>query len=171
MVCVIRESTEESREKLIRRYIKKSNWRCVVSHSLGMNLILDMKNLGFIDRKHQFKQGMFMNDEGKRLYIKQIFPKKSPAPVDVIMQYAHVVTVNGQLKSDPGVILGFDLINQIIYPMVYQNDLLDHTINVYQNGALNQDNAEWLLTYWTAWFEELKAGDYDSLDYGQLKTG
>lgn len=142
-----------------------------MSHSLGNDLFVEMMYWRFIDQKHQFKKGTMMNDEGKRLYIKQVFPKKSPVLADVFMQYAHVVTVDGQLKSDPGVILGFDLSNKILYPLVYRNDLLDHTINVYEGGSLNQDNANWLLEYWAAWFGELKSGNYDYHDQAQLMAG
>jgi|GEM_PF-2180124 len=146
-------------------------WSCVVSNLQENDLFLKMVNWGFIEKNNRFKQGMLMNDEGKRLQIKQVFPKKSPPFVDVFMEYAHVVTVNGHFKSDPGVVLGFDLKNQVIYPMVYRNDLLDHTINIYENGTLNQDTADWLLEYCLAWFDELNSGDYDHLDYEQLKVG
>ncbi len=139
-----------------------------MSHSLGNSLFLEMMYWRFIDQNNQFKKGMMMNDEGKRLLIKQVFPKKPPAFVDVFMQYAHVVTVNGQLKSDPGVILGFDLKNKVIYPVLYRNDLLDHSINVYEAGTINQDNADWLMEYWSAWFDELKSDEYDYLEHTQL---
>ncbi len=142
-----------------------------MNQSIGNDLFVDMMNWDFIDKNKQFKQGMLMNDEGKRLQIKKVFPKKSASFIDVFMQYAHVVAVNGQLKSDPAVILGFDLKNKIIYPVLYRNDLLDHTINVYEKGAINQEHADWLLEYWAAWFDELKADDYDYLDYDQLKVG
>ncbi len=141
-----------------------------MSDSLGNDLFIDMMNWGYIDQDKQFKQGLLMNDAGKRLLIKQVFPKKSPTFVDVYMQYAHVVTVNGQVKSDPGVILGFDLKNKVIHPVLYRNDLLDHTINVYENGTVNQDKADWLLEYWAIWFNELKSGEYDYFDHAQLKA-
>ena len=142
-----------------------------MSDSLARDLFEDMMYWGFIDENQQFKQGILMNEEGKRLQIKQVFPKKSPAFVDVFIQYAHVVTVNGLTKSDPAVILGFNLKNRMIYPALYRNDLLNHTINIYQNGTINQDNAGWLLEYWAAWFDELKSDDYDTLDYDELKVG
>ncbi len=142
-----------------------------MSQNLENDLFVDMMNWGFIDLRNQFKQGMFMNDHGKRLFIKQVFPKKSPDHIDVYMQYAHVVSVNGHLKSDPAVVLGFDLQGKKIYPVVYRNDLLDHTIQVYEDGTLNEDNADWLLQYWSDWLNELNCDDYDSLDHAQLKTG
>lgn len=142
-----------------------------MNQSLGNDVFLEMMNRGFIKLNDQFKTGMLMNEEGKRLFIKQVFPKKSPDSVDVFMQYAHVVTINGQLKSDPGVVLGFDLKNRTIYPVLYRNDLLDHTINVYENGVLNEAHAEWLLEYWGAWFNELVADDYDHYDHAQLMAG
>lgn len=122
---------------------------------------------GFINQGNQFKTGMLMNDEGKRLFIKQVFPKKSPSFVDVFIQYAHLVSVYGQLKSDPGVILGFDLKNKVVYPLLYRNDLLDHTIHIYQKGEFDDANAEWLLEYWFTWLDELKSNDYDYLDQPQ----
>lgn len=142
-----------------------------MSQNLGNDLFLEMINHGFIGINNQFKQGMLMNDEGKRLFIKQVFPKKAPETVNVFMQYAHVVSVNGQLKSDPCVVLGFDLKNRQIYPVLYRNDLLDHSINVYEAGGINEAHAEWLLEYWGAWFNELVIGDYDHYDQAQLKTG
>lgn len=142
-----------------------------MSDSLGKNIFEEMMYWRFIDKDRQFKQGMLMNDEGKRLQIKQVSLKKAPAFIDVFMQYAHVVSVDGKLMVDPGVILGFDLKNKMIYPIIYRNGLLDHTINVYQNGTVNQENADWLLEYWAAWFNELKSDDYDHLDYDQLKAG
>ncbi len=142
-----------------------------MNQSLSNDVFLEMINRGFIDQNDQFKQGMMMNEDGKRLFIKQVFPKKSPPSVDVFMQYAHVVSVNGQLKSDPGVVLGFDLKNRSIYPVLYRNDLLDHTINVYEAGALNEEHADWLLEYWAAWFNELVSDDYDHYDPAQLRVG
>ncbi|MFC3194890.1 hypothetical protein ACFODZ_11625 [Marinicella sediminis] len=142
-----------------------------MSHSLGNNLFNEMKNWGFIDHNGQFKKGLLMNDQGKRLLIKQIFPKKSPGLIDVYFQYAHVVTVNGYHKSDPAVVLGFDLKNQAIYPVLYRNDLLDHTISVYQQGTQDEDKAEWLLKFCTDWFGELNADDYDHLEQAHLKAG
>lgn len=142
-----------------------------MSRALGNDLYLEMMFWKYIDKDLQFKQGMLMNDQGKRLLIKQVFPKNPLNFVDVFMQYAHVVTVNGQLKSDPGVILGFNFHKKMVYPLIYRNDLLDHTINIYQDGTLNQDNADWLLEYWAGWFNELRSDDYDSLDYDQLKVG
>lgn len=142
-----------------------------MSHSLENDLFLEMMKKGFIEQDLQFKKGMLINEKGKRLLIKQVFPKKSPVFVDVFMQYAHVVRVNGQLKTDPGVILGFNFKKKTIYPMIYQNELLDHSINVYQGGSKNQDNADWLLEFWAAWFDELKSDNYACVDYGQLKAG
>ena len=142
-----------------------------MNHSLGNDLFLELLNSEFINQRNQFKKGMFMNDEGKRLLIRKIFPDRSSSSVDVYIQYAHVVMVNGELKTDPGVVLGFDFKNKEIYPMEYRSDLLDHTISVYQDGELNQDNADWLLAYCTAWFDELKNGDYDCIDQAQLKAG
>lgn len=142
-----------------------------MSQKMGNEIFADMMNWGFVDQNNQFKEGMLMNDQGKRLVIKQVFPKKSPSFVDVYIQYAHVVSVNGQLKSDPMVVLGFDLKNKVIHPVLYRNDLLDHTIQVYENGELNEDNAEWLLQYWSDWLNELNSDDYDFLDHVHLKTG
>lgn len=142
-----------------------------MSNLSGKDLFIEMMNWDFIGPGGQFKKGMLMNDHGKRLLIKQVYPKKSPGFVDVFMQYAHVVSVNGQLKLDPGVVLGFDVKNKTIHPVLYRNDLLDHTISVYEKDGLNQDKADWLLEYWSAWFDELKSGDYDYLDQAQLKTG
>ncbi len=139
-----------------------------MSQSLGNDLFLEMMNWGFVDQNDRFKQGMLMNEQGKRLAIKQVFPKKSPSFVDVFIQYAHVVAVNGKYKSDPMVVLGFDLKNKVIYPVLYRNDLLDHTIQVYENGTLNQDNADWLLQYWSDWFNELISDEYDHLEHAQL---
>lgn len=141
-----------------------------MSNSLGKDLFFKMMVAEFIGTKNQLKTGMLMNDEGKQLYIKQVHLKKPPANVDIIIQYAHVVTINGQLKSDPGVILGFDMINKEVYPILYRNDLLDHTIHVYQNGQFDQSKADWLLEYWSGWLEELKADDYDYVEQEQLKT-
>jgi hypothetical protein len=142
----------------------------LVSHTLGKDLFIEMMHAGFIDHGKQFKTGMLMNDEGKQLFIKRVYPKYPPASVDLFMQYSHVVTVNGQLKSDPGVILGFDLINNVIIPVLYRNDLLDHSIHVFQKGEINQANAQWLLEYWAEWFNELKANGYDHFDQAQLRT-
>lgn len=141
-----------------------------MSDSLGRDLFYKMVQADYISMDDEFKTGMLMNDEGKRLYIKQVFPKKSPSFVDVFFQYAHVVTVNGQLKSDPGVILGFDLKNKVVRPILYRNDLLDHSIHVYQNGEVNEGSAVWLLEFWASWLEELKANEYDLLEEVNLKT-
>jgi hypothetical protein len=143
----------------------------VTDKIIGNDLFVDMMNWGFINQGHQFKQGMLMNDEGKRLHIKQVFPKKSPNFIDVYIQYAHVVPINGKFKTDPAVILGFDLKNKVIYPVLYRNDLLDHTINVYETGGINQDNADWLLEYWSAWFNELKSDEYEYIEQAQLMAG
>ncbi len=141
-----------------------------MSDTLGRDLFYKMIQADYISMDNEFKTGILMNDEGKRLLIKQVFPKKSPSFVDVFFQYAHIVTVNGQLKSDPGVILGFDLKNKVVHPVLYRNDLLDHSIHVYQNGHVNEENAEWLLEYWAGWFEELKTNEYELLEEVQLKT-
>ncbi|WP_223786575.1 hypothetical protein [Marinicella meishanensis] len=135
-----------------------------MSQNLENDVFVEMLNWGFVDPQNQFKQGMLMNDDGKRLFIKQVYPNKSPSHIDLFMQYAHVVSVDGQLKCDPAVVLGFDLKNQRIYPVLYRNDLLDHTIHVYEDGALSDDNAEWLLKYWSDWLNELSADDYDYLN-------
>ena len=145
--------------------------RCDVSQSLGSDVFVQMKYRGYLDPKTQYKQGLLMNDEGKQLQIKKVFPENSDENVDVYLQYAHVVAVNDQLKCDPAVILGFDLKQQRVYPVLYRNDLLDHSIHVYENGELNEDNAEWLMSYWCDWFKELEADDYDFLDEAQLMTG
>lgn len=142
-----------------------------MSHSLESDVFIKMKYWGYIDPKNEFNQGMLMNDEGKRLQIKEVFPDHSHDCVDVYLQFAHVVTINDQLKSDPAVILGFDLKQQKTYPVLYRNDLLDHSIHVYENGTLNEDNAQWLLNYWSDWFSELMAEDYDYLDEAQLMAG
>ena len=112
-----------------------------------------------------------MNDYGKRLLIKKVYPNYSQDFIDIYIEYAHVVSVNGQLKSDPAVVLGFDLKQQKVYPVLYRNDLLDYSIDVYEEGILNQDNAEWLLNYWSDWFNELNADDYDQVDHVELMTG
>jgi len=140
--------------------------RCDVSHSLGQDLYAEMCELGFIQSNNQFKKGKFMNDEGKRLYIKQVNPKTSPAGrnVSVYMQYAHVVSVYGHPSTDPGVILGFDHDNRCVYPVLYRNDLLDHSIHMYKHGQLDEDQAEWLLKFCSDWFNELYNDDYDSLE-------
>ncbi|MCB1582193.1 MAG: hypothetical protein R3E90_12635 [Marinicella sp.] len=141
-----------------------------MSDTLGNDLFIKMMKADFINLNNKFKTGMLMNDEGKRLFIKQVFPKNHPSCADVFFQYAHVVTINGQLKSDPGVILGFDLTNKAVLPILYRNDLLDHSIHIYHNGKLDEAKEEWLLEYWGAWLEELKANDYDLLEEVQLKT-
>lgn len=138
-----------------------------MNHSLGNELFMKMIKAELVNLNNTFKTGRLMNDEGKRLYIKQVFPKKSPSFVDVFIQYAHVVSVNGQLKSDPGVILGFDLKNQVVYPILYRNDLLDHSIHVFQHGEFDEASAEWLLEYWATWLDELKSNEYDYLEQGQ----
>ena len=139
--------------------------------SLGNNVFLQMKYRGYLDPRMQFKQGLLMNDDGKRLLIKKVFPNQSHDFIDIYLEYAHVVSINGQLKSDPAVILGFDLKQQKIYPLLYRNDLLDHTIYVYEDGKLNQDNAEWLLNYWSDWFNELDADEYEHFDETELMVG
>ena len=137
-----------------------------MSHSLGQDLFTEMCQLGFIQPNNQFKKGKFMNDEGKRLYIKQVNPKTSPAGrnVTLYMQYAHVVSVYGHPSTDPGVILGFDLEQRCVYPVLYRNDLLDHSIHMYKNGQLDEDQADWLLKFCSDWFKELDADDYDSME-------
>ena len=142
-----------------------------MSDRLGNNVFLQMKYRGYFDPKKQFKQGLLMNDEGKQLLIKKVFPNHSHDFIDIYLQYAHVVSINGQLKSDPAVVLGFDLKQQKVYPVLYRNDLLDYSIDVYEEGILNQDNAEWLLNYWSDWFNELNADDYDQVDHVELMTG
>lgn len=148
----------------------KNDLEKLVSQTLGNDLFIEMMHAGFIDHSKHFKTGMLMNDEGKRLFIKRVTLEHPPVSLDVFMQYSHVVTVDGQLKSDPGVILGFDLINKVILPVLYRNDLLDHSIHVYQQGVLDQANAQWLLEYWAEWFNELKASGYDHFDQAQLRT-
>ncbi|TDR23480.1 hypothetical protein [Marinicella litoralis] len=142
-----------------------------MSDSIGSDVFIKMKFKGFIDSNNQFKQGMLMNDEGKRLLIKKVFPSHSQDFIDVYIEYAHVVSVNGQLKADPAVVLGFDLRKQKIYPVLYRNDLLDHSIHVYEAGNLNEDNAEWLLNYWSDWFNELNADEYDHIEQAELMVG
>ena len=142
-----------------------------MSDSIGSDIFSKMKFKGFIDSNKQFKQGMLMNDYGKRLLIKKVYPNYSQDFIDIYIEYAHVVSVNGQLKSDPAVVLGFDLKQQKVYPVLYRNDLLDYSIDVYEEGILNQDNAEWLLNYWSDWFNELNADDYDQVDHVELMTG
>ena len=142
-----------------------------MSDSIGSDNFSKMKFKGFIDSNKQFKQGMLMNDYGKRLLIKKVYPNYSQDFIDIYIEYAHVVSVNGQLKSDPAVVLGFDLKQQKVYPVLYRNDLLDYSIDVYEEGILNQDNAEWLLNYWSDWFNELNADDYDQVDHVELMTG
>ena len=132
-----------------------------MSQNLGNELFKQMQEAGYIDQNNQFKSGMLFNEEGKRLFIKQVSPKKSPInTADVFFQYSHVVSVGGKLKSDPGVVLGFDLKNQTIHPLLYRNDLLDHSIHVYEKGEFNEGSAVWLLEYWATWFDEIKANHY-----------
>jgi hypothetical protein len=135
-------------------------------HSLGQDLYSQMCEMGFILPGNQFKTGRFMNDDGKRLYIKQIKPKSSPAGtnVTVYIQYAHVVSVYGHPSTDPGVILGFDHEKRCVYPVLYRNDLLDHSIHMYKHGQLNEDQADWLLKFCSDWFTQLDADDYDNME-------
>jgi len=142
-----------------------------VSDSLGSGVFSKMKFKGYIDSNKQFKQGMLMNDDGKRLLINKVFPNYSQDFIDVYIEYAHMVSVNGQLKSDPAVVLGFDFKQQKVYPVLYRNDLLDHTIDVYEGGTLNQENAAWLLNYWSDWFNELTADEYDQFKQAELMAG
>lgn len=142
-----------------------------MSDTLGSDVFSKMKFKGYLDPNKQFKQGMLMNDYGKRLLIKKVFPNYSQDFIDIYIEYSHVVSVNGQLKADPAVVLGFDLKQQKVYPVLYRNDLLDHSIDVYEGGTLNQDNEEWLLNYWSDWFNELNADEYDQLDHVELMTG
>lgn len=142
-----------------------------MSDSLGSGVFSKMKFKGYIDSNKQFKQGMLMNDDGKRLLINKVFPNYSQDFIDVYIEYAHMVSVNGQLKSDPAVVLGFDFKQQKVYPVLYRNDLLDHTIDVYEGGTLNQENAAWLLNYWSDWFNELTADEYDQFKQAELMAG
>ena len=46
-----------------------------MSQSLGSDVFVQMKYRGYLDPKTQFKQGLLMNDEGKQLQIKKVFPE------------------------------------------------------------------------------------------------
>lgn len=137
--------------------------------SLERELFIDMMSWGYIGKNSKFKQGMLMNDLGKQLLIKKVFPDRSHDFVDVYMEYAHVVLVNNEIKSDPAVVLGFDVRRRIVYPVSYRNDLLDHTINIYdESGAINEDQASWLLEYFSGWFREVNSDEYDYFDEAEL---